>query len=312
MKTMKIMNITKIFTNLLLAAIVAGAVSCNEQYVNYSDAEYVMFADTLSTHTVLADGSSFKVKVASTVARSYDRTFGVEVVDRGSNAIEGTHYTLPTNTFTIPAGKLTAEVEVYGNYENIMPEDSLGFSLQLVMPEKLKWPLGENSNRTKVVMYKSCPFDINNFTGYCVLSSMLLYNYPELSKQTYQKLVKTKLHPSEPNTIILEDCFYTGYDVTIKLHPEDPAKPMVTMDKDQVLSDEESVFGQILGDNHILGTHSPYYDNYFNSCQRFAVLWTHVYVENIGVSIGTVGHFYNILEWVTDEEAKRLQREEGW
>lgn len=50
MKTMKMMNISKIITNLLLATVVAGAVSCNEQYVTYSGAEYVMFADTLYTH----------------------------------------------------------------------------------------------------------------------------------------------------------------------------------------------------------------------------------------------------------------------
>ena len=31
----------------------------------------------------------------------------------------------------------------------------------------------------------------------------------------------------------------------------------------------------------------------------------------MGVNVGTVGHFYNIIEWVSDEEAERLQREEG-
>jgi hypothetical protein len=36
-----------------------------------------------------------------------------------------------------------------------------------------------------------------------------------------------------------------------------------------------------------------------------------VYVENLGVSVGTIGHFYNVLEWISDEEAERLQREEG-
>jgi hypothetical protein len=34
-----------------------------------------------------------------------------------------------------------------------------------------------------------------------------------------------------------------------------------------------------------------------------------VYVENLGEMIGTVGHYYNILEWVSDEEAERLQKE---
>jgi len=40
-------------------------------------------------------------------------------------------------------------------------------------------------------------------------------------------------------------------------------------------------------------------------------LWIKVHVEDMGVNVGTVGHFYNIIEWVSDEEAERLQREEG-
>ena len=83
------------------------------------------------------------------------------------------------------------------------------------------------------------------------------------------------------------------------------------MDSNQVISDEASVLGWILGDDHILAEHSPYYVSYFNSCQRFVELWMHTYVEKVGESIGTIGHFYNVLEWVSDEEADRLQRENG-
>lgn len=36
-----------------------------------------------------------------------------------------------------------------------------------------------------------------------------------------------------------------------------------------------------------------------------------MYVENLGTPVGSVGNFYTILEWVSDEEADRLQREEG-
>jgi hypothetical protein len=259
---------------------------------------------------VLVDQEYFSVPVASTVACDYDRTFGVEVIDKGSNAIEGKHYRLLSNSVTIPAGELAADVKVAGIYENIEPTDSLGFVLKLVMPEQLKFNLYEDSDQTKVVMYKSCPFDRNNFTGWCVLTSLLLRDYPG-DNVSYQRLIRTEAHPTEPNTVILRSCFYDGYDITITFNPEDPANPLVTMDKDQVLSDEASVFGQILGDNHILTTHSFYYPSYFNSCQRFVELWNHVYVENLGQTVGTVGHYYNILEWISDEEAERLQRENG-
>ncbi len=283
-------------------------ISCDEEYITYSDAEYVMFSEQQSTNMVLADNEYFGVAVASTVACGYDRTFGVEVVDKGSNAIEGKHYRLLSNSVTIPAGELAAEVKVQGLYENIEPTDSLGFVLRLVMPDKLKWNLYEDSDQTKVVMYKSCPFVRENFTGWCVVTSLLLRDYPG-DNPSYQRLIRTEVHPTEENTVILRSCFYDGYDLTIKFHPEDAANPLVTMDKDQVLSDEASVFGQILGDNHILTTHSFYYPSYFNSCQRFVELWNHVYVENLGEMIGTVGHYYNILEWVSDEEAERLQKE---
>ena len=304
------MNMKKIYFILSAFVAMAAMVACDEEYVTYNDAEYVMFAEEQSTNMVLADQEYFTVPVASTVACDYDRTFGVEVVDKGSNAIEGKHYRLLSNSVTIPAGELAADVKVAGLYENIEPTDSLGFVLKLVMPEQLKFNLYEGSDQTKVVMYKSCPFDRNNFTGWCILTSMLLRDYPG-DNQSYQRLIRTEAHPTEPNTVILRSAFYDGYDMTITFNPENPANPLVTMDKDQVVSDEASVFGQILGDNHILGTHSFYYPSYFNSCQHFVELWMQVYVENLGESVGTVGHFYNILEWISDEEAERLQRENG-
>ena len=295
---------------LFLVATIATSMlaSCAEEYVTYSDAEYVMFSETQSMNMILADDEYFGVAVASTVACDYDRTFGVEIVDKGSNAIEGKHYRLLSNSVTIPAGELATEVKVQGLYENIEPTDSLGFVLRLVMPEKLKWSMYEDSDQTKVVMYKSCPFVRENFTGWCVVTSLLLRDYPG-DNTSYQRLIRTEAHPTEENTVILRSCFYDGYDLTIRFHPEDAANPLVTMDKDQVLSDEASVFGQIIGDNHILTTHSFYYPSYFNSCQRFVELWNHVYVENLGETIGTVGHYYNILEWISDEEAERLQKE---
>lgn len=304
------MNMKKIYFILSAFVAMAAMVACDEEYVTYNDAEYVMFAEEQSTNMVLADQEYFTVPVASTVACDYDRTFGVEVVDKGSNAIEGKHYRLLSNSVTIPAGELAADVKVAGLYENIEPTDSLGFVLKLVMPEQLKFNLYEGSDQTKVVMYKSCPFDRNNFTGWCILTSMLLRDYPG-DNQSYQRLIRTEAHPTEPNTVILRSAFYDGYDMTITFNPENPANPLVTMDKDQVVSDEASVFGQILGDNHILGTHSFYYPSYFNSCQHFVELWMQVYVENLGETVGTVGHYYNILEWISDEEAERLQRENG-
>lgn len=281
--------------------------ACQERYVTYDDAEYVMFADTMATYPVQKDVEYFSIPVVSTVVRDYDRTFGVEVIDKGSNAIENHHYRLQSNTVTIKAGETRADVLVHGFYDNIEATDSIGFTLQLVMNDKLEMPL--YGRQAKAVLMKSCPFDINSFTGYCVLTSMFLYDYSITG--SYQRLVYTEKHPTEENMIICRNWINDGYDVTMRFNTADPMKPFVTMDPDQVASDEGSFFGTAHGDDKILVTNSALYDSVFYPCGSYLYLWVEVYVENLGVPVGTVGHFYNIMEWISDEEAERLMREEG-
>ncbi len=285
----------------------AFSFSCQERYVTYSDAEYVMFADTLATYPVQKDVEYFSIPVVSTVTRDYDRTFAVEIIDKGSNAIENLHYSLKSNTVTIKAGENRADVLVHGHYDNIGDTDSLGFQLQLVMNESLEMPM--YGRQTKAVLMKSCPFDINNFTGYCVLTSMFLYQYSITG--SYQRLIYTEKHPVEENTIICRDWINDGYDVTMKFNADDPLMPYVTMAEDQVASDEGSFFGIAHGDDKILVRNSSLYDSIFYPCGNYLYVWTEMYVMNLGVSVGTVGHFYNIMEWVSDEEADRLKKEEG-
>lgn len=294
------------YTALLSLALLVS-VSCKERYVTYSDAEYIMFADTMSVYPVQKDVEYFSIPVVSTVTRDYDRTFGVEVIDKGNNAIENHHYRLQSNTVTIKAGETRADVLVHGYYDNIGETDSLGFQLQLVMNENLEMPL--YGKQTKAVLMKSCPFDVNSFTGYCVLTSIFLYNYSITGD--YQRLIYTEKHPTEENMIICHDWINDGYDVTMTFHPEDPMKPFVTMERDQVASDEGSFFGMTHGDDKILVTNSSLYDSVFYPCGSYLYLWTEMYVENLGQPVGTVGHFYNIMEWVSDEEAERLMKEEG-
>ena len=296
-------QIIKYMTFAFLAA--AAFCGCKERYVTYSDAEYVMFADTLATYPVQKDVEYFSIPVVSTVIVDYDRTYGVEIIDKGSNAIENLHYRLQSNTITIKAGENRADVMVHGCYDNIEATDSLGFTLQLVMDEKYVMPL--YGKQTKAVLMKSCPFDVNDFTGYCVLTSMFLYNYN--STGSYQRLVYTEKHPTEPNMIICRNWINDGYDVTMTFNASDPMKPFVTMDADQVASDEGSFFGISYGDDKLLVTNSSLYDSIFYPCGRYLYIWTEMYVENLGVPVGTVGHFYNIMEWVSDEEGERLKNE---
>lgn len=291
----------------IAVAAVCTIVGCKESYVTYSDAEYVMFADTMATYPVQKDVEYFSIPVVSTVVRDYDRTFGVEIIDKGNNAIENLHYRLQSNTVTIKAGETRADVLVHGYYDNIGVTDSLGFQLQLIMNDALVMPL--YGKQTKAVLMKSCPFDINDFTGYCILTSMFLYNYSPT--RAYERLIYTERHPTEENTVICRNWINDGYDVTLTFHPEDPMMPFVTMDRGQIASDEGSFFGIAHGDDKILVTNSSINDSMFYPCGGYLYLWAEMYVENMGEPVGTVGHFYNIMEWISDEEAERLKNEEG-
>lgn len=311
----------QIFTYIIMVFMAAAIFSgCHERYVTYADAEYVMFADTMAIYPVQAKGakdkdgnvvdSTFRIPVVSTVKRNYDRTFGVEIIDKGSNAIEKKHYRLESNTITIKAGQTRADVLVHGYYSNIEDVDSLGFELSLIMNDKLEMPL--YGRTTKVVMMKSCPFDINNFTGWCMFTSMFLFQYPNADNPaSYQRLIYTERHPLYDNKIICRNWLNDGYDITMTFNTDDPLNPIVTIDPDQVASDEGSFFGQTHGDDRILVATSPLAESVYYPCGSYLYVWTMMYVEDLGATVGTVGHFYNIMEWISDEEADRIKREEG-
>ena len=304
----------KIHIYITLAFLAAFSMTaCHESYVTYSDAEYVMFADTMAVYPVQAKGakdadgnvvdSTFKIPVVSTVVRDYDRTFGVEIIDKGNNAIEKVHYRLESNTVTIKAGQNRSDVLVHGYYSNIEDTDSLGFELGLVMNESLEMPLYGKS--TKAVMMKSCPFNIDDFTGYCIFTSMFLYQYSITGE--YQRLIKTE--KVDDKTIICRNWLADGYDILMKFDSSDPMKPFVTIPSDQVASDEGSSFGTVYGDDRLLVEDSPLAESIFYPCGKYLYVWSHMYVEDLGTSVGTVGHFYNIMEWVSEEEGKRIERE---
>lgn len=299
---------------LLAAAAMCLADSCREDAgtLTSSGKEYVMFADTLAIYPVIENGT-FSVPVVSTAVRDYDRTFAVEVIDKGSNAIENYHYRLKSNTIVIPAGKLRTDVEVEGIYDNIAAGDSLGFTLRLVIPSEMEMPLygseGSFAVETKCVLMKICPFDINNFSGFCMLTSTYLMNYS--MNGSYQRLIWTEPHKTLENTIVCHDWMYDGYNVNLTLDQEDPMSPEVIVEKDQVIGDEWTAFGIIRGDNRIRVATSPAYPAFFYGCQNYLTVSFRAYVTRLGGEYGTVGHFYGVMEWISDEEAYRLMKEDG-
>ncbi|MCQ2145133.1 MAG: DUF4984 domain-containing protein [Bacteroidales bacterium] len=289
----------------LLAASLTG---CHENYITYHDNEYVMFADTAKMYVVREDIPSIEVPIASTVACDYDRNFAVEVVTSSSSAVLGRDFTLESNNFTIPAGERVGYVKVTGNMDNLKSRQEVDITLRLVMPDRLVMPL--YGDETIVHLRRLHKFHREDFTGWAVVSSMFLYEYSMTRR--YQRLIKTSADPEDENGVILHGFMADGYDVRIAFDDEtDPVNPSITMPSDQVASDEASIFGMVHGDNHILIEGSNQGPSYFFSYEKIAVLVNRFYVQKIGNDVGTVGHFLTEIDWVSDEEAERLKREDG-
>ncbi|MBE6281156.1 MAG: DUF4984 domain-containing protein [Bacteroides sp.] len=276
---------------------------CEEARTIYSGPDYIMFSDSLYVLPVQNNDDYFDIPVSATQACGYDRTLAVEIIDKNSNAIEGVHYTLESNTVTIRSGELVANVRVRGIYDNIEVTDSLGFALRLVTQENTQWDLyGIDAN---VMLRKTCPFNIYDFEGYCVVTSTYLYDYSTVDK----RLIRTEVHPEEENTVILKDYFYDGYDVKIRFTTDDLLNPLIEMDE-QVFGPTSEAFGTLYGDGMIRMFQPSYYASYYSSCEQFIYQYMTLYVLNKDQSIfGTVGTFMNVVKWISDDEAEKLMKE---
>ena len=93
-----------------LITLAVGFWGCNDlSRTTYSGSDYVMFSDTLSMYPVQDSEKWFEIPVVATNICDYDRSFGVEVDDKASNAIEKKQYVVESNTVTIKAGERVAK-----------------------------------------------------------------------------------------------------------------------------------------------------------------------------------------------------------
>ena len=248
----------------------------------------------------------FNVPISATVAADHDRTFAVEVIDRESNAVEGKHYKILSNTVTIKAGERSTNLEVQGIYDNLEINDSLGFALRLVIPETEQW--GLYGTEAKVVMQKIRPFDIKNFTGYCVVSSTYFASY---LNNLELRLVTSDIVEGKENTIAIHGLYYDGYDTEITFNREDVQEPLVEMDE-QLCASTATAFGTIYGDGKLLMNQPTAYTSYFSTNENFVLQYVTLSVNNRdGSSYGTVGTFVNVIEWISEAEAEKL-KEQGY
>lgn len=287
-------------------AVLIALSGCEQDKVEYNGPSYLMFSDTLYTYAVQETNEIFNVPISATVAADHDRTFAVEVIDRKSNAVEGKHYKILSNTVTIKAGEMATDVKVQGIYENIDIKDSLGFALRLVIPESEQWDV--YGTDTKVVMQKVRPFDISEFTGYCVVTSTYFSSYMD---NVDLRLVTSEKVEGKENTVVIHDLYYDGYDMEITFNREKVMEPLVEMEE-QVCASTAAAFGTIYGDGKVVMNQPTAYTSYFSTNENFVFQYVTLTMNNRDGSVfGVVGTYANLIEWISDADAEKL-KEQGY
>lgn len=294
------MQLSREILRIMLAIILLTFVGCKSEKPTYNGRDFIMFASESQAFGVVDSSDEwFEVMVSAARPADIDRYIGVEVIATESNAIEGLHFELESNTLCIKAGELTTAVRIRGIAENIYINQQLDITLGLVLDKQYIWD--EYDTTTRVTLQRCCKFDINTFTGYAVLTSTWCMQYMNVES----RLVKTHVASDDSNIIVIEDMYYEDYDVRIELHSNDLLNPIATLCGEQVVGSTGEAFGTIYGNGELMMAETIGYTSYYSTCERFAVLYATIYVEEVG----TVGTYVNILEWVSDDEAERIMRE---
>ena len=284
-------------------AMLATFTGCHEEYTLYQGNEYIMFADTLTVLGVENSEEVFDIAIAATTVSDKDRTVAVEVIDKYSNAIEGLHYTIESNTVIIKAGEMVGNLRIKGIAENLTVDYDPEIMLHLITGEEHHWDL-YNADTTRVVLRKVCPFDINAFSGYAMITSTFLYNYVG----SYNRLIQTVVDPTEENTIIMKDFYYDGYDVKLRFTADDSLNPLIEMDDQPLVTPGEAV-GTGYGDGMLHIYQPTNYVSYYSACEKFIYQYITLWVPGMAAGTNTVGTFIHAIEWISDDEARVLKNQ---
>lgn len=286
------------FRPLLFALLSLIVVGCENERPIYEDRNFIMFSAESHTLGVIDNEEWFEIPVSASRTAEVDRHVGVEVIITESSAIEDMHYEIESHTLTIKAGELATALRIRGIADALSPNAPVEVKLGLVLDEKDI--LSDYSTSTVVTLQRCCPFDINNFVGYAVLTSTWSMQY----MNTDARLVRTYLDKEE-GVIAIDDMFYEGYDIRVKLSSEDRLNPIASLCGAQVLGTTGEAFGTIYGNGKLMVDNPMGSLSYYSTCENFLLLYTVMYVDEVG----TVGNYINILEWISDEEAERIMRE---
>ena len=298
-----IMNIKHLL--ILGIALVAFACKADKPAVekgNLDGQVVVSFSEDSFNFGVIDSEEWFEIPISTKKALNSTKSFGVEVIASESSAVEDYHFVMESHTVTIAEGTRKATLRIKGLHEAIAPGQVLRLKLYIVNDGQ------EEVAESIITLQRCCAFDINNFSGYAILTSTWSLEY----MNTQSRLVHTHPDKDESDVVVIEDMFYENYDIRVKLHTEDRLNPLAELCGPQVLGSTGEAFGTIYGNGKLMVDRPIEMEglaaagaSYYSTCENFLFIYTGMYVEEVGV----VGNFVNILEWISDEEAERIMRE---
>ncbi len=290
------MNIKAKLTKYILVVMAAAAIfSCEAERTTYEGPELVQFTDTMNTLAVIDSEQIHEVHIASSNAVDYDRNYAVRIVSEETNAIEGLHFDIENFTATIKAGERVASVIIKCYPEEIKDQDSLGITLTLLNHED-KFNL--QGLKSHVVFKRVCEFEFENFLGYCIVNSQFIEKYTRQK----MRLCKVLEDPEVENGVIIKDYLQDGYDIKVRFNTEDPLKPYLEMDNNQIIAKASEFFGHIYKDDKLRVYQPSNYPSVFNSCGEYVIQYSTLYIEDEG----TIGTFRTVMLWISEAEADYL------
>lgn len=286
--------------NLRVFAIIGAAImffACKQETTTPKGPNPITFAEDSYTFGVLDNEEWFEIPITAAHTMSEDCYIGVEVIASESSAIEDLHFGIESHTLKIKAGAQSTSLRIRGIADAIPLNSPVEIKLRLILDEKD----ATRDTKTSITLQRCCPFDINNFEGYAVLTSTWAMQYMGSESRLVHSYVD-----EEESVVIIEDMFYEGYDIRVKLYGDDRLNPIAELCGAQVLGSTGEAFGTIYGNGKLMmGAAPAEYVSHYSTCENFLLLYTEMYVEEVG----TVGYFGHILEWVSDDEAERIMRE---
>jgi len=173
-----------------------GLTSCVDESMDFDTnggkgLDFVHFVRNTQTLSAKKDAYITTITVGKTHKSTQAQTYTLSIIpDIASPAIEGTHYTLSSNTITIPAGEYTGSITLTADVNNL-PTDIVSVTFTINSDEAIDW-----GKSMKMNMHLVCDFD----------ASLLIGDY------SYES----------------DDWDEAGTGLTFEADPDDPLKIFVT------------------------------------------------------------------------------------